>query len=240
MTPSAVRLYDVCEHTWPPARRLDKGNWTLRDGQGGGKRVSAATAHGAIHQDDVAEAEAGMRELGQQPLFMIRAGEDALDALLDRRGYQIIAPVTMYTLPIAQLTDVPIPRVTAFCIWEPLAIMRDIWAKGGIGPARLNVMTRAHTKTAIFARWREKPGGVAFAGLHDEVCMVHAVEVLPDQRRMGVAQWMMRAAAFWGQSKGAEHMAVLCVEQNIAANRLYQALGFSAVGQYHYRRRPEE
>lgn len=239
MTSSAHELYAVCEHTWPSARQFAHGNWTIRDGAGGGKRVSAATATGAVTDADIAQAEGAMVELGQAPLFMIREGEAALDTTLDARGYSIIDPVALYTLPIAQLTDIPIPRVTAFHIWEPLAIMREIWAQGGIGPARIDVMQRAGTKTAILARWNEKPAGVAFAGVHEGVCMVHAVEVLPHQRRMGVAQWIMRAAAFWGASQGAQHIAVLCVKENTAANALYQALGFQYAGGYHYRHRPD-
>ncbi len=239
MSLSAYQLYDVCEHTWPSAERFEEGKWTIRDGAGGGKRVSAATVNGAVEGADIAQAEAAMAKLGQPPLFMIREGEDALDQLLASQGYEIIDSVILYTLPIEKLTDIPIPRVTAFSIWEPLAIMREIWVQGGIGRARLDVMERAHTKTAILSRWNEKPAGVAFAGIHDGVCMVHAVEVLPHQRRMGVAQWMMRKAAFWGQEMGAHTISVLCVEHNTAANALYQALGFTAQGRYHYRHRPD-
>ncbi len=239
MTPTAHQLYDVCDGTWPAARQFRAGAWTLREGQGGGKRVSAATALGEVTAADVAQAETAMAGIGQEPLFMIREGEAALDGLLESQGYQIIDPVILYTLPIAQLTDVPIPRVTAFTLWEPLAIMREVWAQGGIGPARIAVMERAARKTAILSRWNEKPGGVAFAAVHDGVCMVHAVEVVPHQRRQGVAQWMMRAAAFWGQAQGAEHLSVLCVAQNTAANALYRALGFAEAGRYHYRHRPK-
>lgn len=237
MTPDAARLYEVSDRTWPAARRWEQRGWTLRDGQGGGKRVSAATmgSKGA----EIAVAEAAMRDIGQRPLFMLRGGEDALDADLAARGYGVVDPVTMYILPIEKLTDVPIPRVTAFEIWEPLAIMVEIWAAGGIGPARLAVMARAKTKTAILSRWNEKPAGVAFAAIHDGVCMVHAVEVLPHQRRAGVATWMMRRAAFWGQAQGADHISVLCTQANTGANRLYRALGFAPVGAYHYRQHPE-
>lgn len=239
MTLTAARLYEVVDQTWPAARRWTHGSWTLRDGQGGGKRVSAATAVGDVTDADVTQAETAMHEIGQPALFMIREDEQALDDLLAARGYDVIDPVIVYTLPIERLTDVPIPRVTAFTIWEPLAIMREIWAAGGIGPARLAVMARAAVKTAVFARWNEKPGGVGFAAVHDRVCMVHAVEVPAHQRRQGVAQWIMRAAAFWGQAQGAEHIAVLCVEHNVAANALYRALGFAPAGRYHYRHKPE-
>ncbi|QFT57956.1 Acetyltransferase (GNAT) family protein [Sulfitobacter sp. THAF37] len=238
MTVAAARLYEICDRTWPAARRFEHGNWTLREGRGGGKRVSAATARGPVESADIDEAEIAMRALDQTPLFMVREGDEALDRLLDARGYGIVDPVIMYTIPTDRLTDLPIPRVTAFEIWEPLAIMREIWAQGGVGTARIAVMERAEVKTAILSRWKEKPGGVAFAAVHDGICMVHAVEVLPHQRRQGVAGWMMRRAAFWAQARGAALLAVLCVEQNAGANALYQAIGFTECGRYHYRQSP--
>ena len=233
--PEAATLYDVCEGTWPPAKSWTSGAWTLRDGAGGGKRVSAATALRDATMDDIAQAEGAMREMGQTPLFMIREGEGALDAQLAARGYDLIDEVMLYAAPVEALTDLAIPPVTCFSIWEPLAIMKEIWAQGGIGPARLDVMERAAVKTGILSRWNEKPAGVAFAAIHGTTAMVHAVEVLPHQRRMGVAEWMMRAAAFWAAENGATHISVLCVTANIPANALYTKLGFTAVGTYHYR-----
>jgi GNAT superfamily N-acetyltransferase len=184
---------------------------------------------------DIEQAEKAMQGLGQTPLFMIRDGDNVLDKLLEDRGYAIVDPVVMYSIPVSQLTDVAIPRVTTFCVWEPLAIMAEIWAKGGIGPARLNVMERAKCKTGILSRWNEKPAGAAFAAISDDVCMVHAVEILEHQRRQGVGVWMMRQAAFWAAEQGAKELAVLCTTANVGANGLYKSLGFCVKGHYHYR-----
>jgi len=239
MSVDAKTLYEVCEATWPAARTWGDGPWTLRDGAGGGKRVSAATANGPVTEPNIATAEAAMQAMGQRRQFMIREGDQALDGQLAARGYDLIDEVVMYTAPVALLTDKPVPRVTCFTIWEPLAIMTEIWAKGGIGPTRLAVMERVAVKTGILTRWNEKPAGVAFAGVHNGVAMVHAVEVLEHQRKMGVAEWMMRAAAFWGANHGAQDIAVLCVAANKPANALYTKLGFARVGSYHYRQLPE-
>lgn len=233
MTPGAADLYAVCEATWPPARSWQAHGVTLRDGKGGGKRVSAATCDGL--PEDLTAAEADMRAIGQDPLFMIRAGEHALDTHLAEAGYAVIDPVNLYCAPVSLLTKVPVPPVTCFAVWEPLAIMREIWASGGLDPARLDVMARARTKTGIFARWNERPAGVGFASISHNIAMVHAVEVLPTQRRQGVAQWIMRKSAFWAAEQGAKWISVLCVKENNAANRLYQGLGFAHAGSYHYR-----
>ncbi len=238
--PSIESLYEVCEKTWPAASETRVGPWTIRDGQGGGQRVSAATAEASCVQSDLAEAEAAMQELGQSKLFMVRAGEVGLDALLADNGYVIKDPVNIYACPIAQLTDVEIPRVTAFTIWEPLQIMHDIWASGGIDAARYAVMQRSScSKTALLGRWNDQPSGTGYVGIHSNIAMVHALEILPHQRGMGVGKWMMRRAAVWASEQGATHMSVICTQANDAANALYTSLGMTLIGKYHYRIKPD-
>lgn len=235
------KVFDVIDATWPAARILKSGPWLLRDGQGGGKRVSAATAEGPVCRADIALAETGLADLGQSPLFMVRAGEDTLDRMLAGCGYQIIDPVTVYACPVTQLTDVRLPRVTVFEIWEPLAIMAEIWAMGGIGPARIDVMRRAPgPKTTLLGRLNEHPAAAAYVGMHGSIAMVHAIEVLEHQRRQGMGAWIMRAAAFWAAKQGADTVTVMCTDANLGANRLYASLGMHVVGHYHYRYQPDE
>ena len=229
------QLFAAVDATWPAAHVHETQHWVLRDGQGGGKRVSAATVRRCIIDPDIEAAEAEMRHLGQDPLFMLRDADHALDSALDARGYELVDPVVILTSPISALTDREVPRLAAFAIWEPLAIMAEIWAKGGVGPARLDVMRRATTKTAIFARNNQRPAGTGFVATHGSVAMVHAVEVLPEHRRQGVAEWIMRKAAFWARSQQAETMAVLCTKANAPALALYSGLGFEVAAQYHYR-----
>lgn len=240
MTLSLLQLFEAIETTWPAAEKTKVDPWVLRRGAGGGKRVSSATASRPVDTAEIMAAEAAMARWDQEPLFALRPQDSALDQQLDLMGYAIVDPTNVYSVCIERLTDVPMPPVTTFCVWEPLAIMTEIWASGGIGPDRLAVMARAEVKTGILARWNEKPAGVAFAALHAGICMVHAVEILPTQRRQGVAGWIMRAAAFWAQAQGASHVSVLCRQSNGAANRLYSALGFVRAGHYHYRQRPTE
>ncbi|KAE9632444.1 GNAT family N-acetyltransferase [Parasedimentitalea maritima] len=230
------RYYAVSEATWPAATRTNLGPVTLRQGLGGGSRVSAATVSGVVTDADIAAAETAMREMGQKPLFMVHDGEDPLDALLATRGYEVMDPVNIWACPATLLGDVAIPRVTTFCVWEPLAIQKEIWASGGIGPHRWEVMDRvAGAKTALLSRNDDKPAGAAFCAIHDGVAMIHALEILPHQRRKGMGVWMMRQAALWALDNGADTLAVICTKRNKGANGLYASLGMTTVGQYHYR-----
>lgn len=241
MTPDAARLYDVIDGTWPAAEMWRAGPFMMRRGDGGGQRVSAATATGPVSDADIDAAETAMQAMGQPRLFQIRQGDDALDAVLEARGYRVVDPVNLYLAPVEAVATQRPPPVTAFCVWEPLAIQIDIWAKGGIGPGRVAVMQRAKgPKTSILGRINDHPGGTAFVAIHDGVAMVHAVEVPPHQRRQGMAGWFMRMAAFWARDNGATHLAVVCTQANTGANALYASLGMALVGQYHYRKHPED
>lgn len=234
MTPTT--LMPAMEATWPAAETLRLGPWTIRDGQGGGKRVSAATAEDDFDPQDIARAEAAMTALDQPCLFMIAEGDGALDSELQTRGYAVIDPVVLYSTPAGMLTQTSVPPVTAFAIWPPLAIMADLWAAGGIGPARLAVMHRVGgAKTAILARHSDRPAGAAFVAIFGTAAMIHAIEVAPAHRRKGVGANILRAAAHWAQDQGATQLGLAVTRANAGANALYASLGMTVVGQYHYR-----
>nr|WP_090212474.1 GNAT family N-acetyltransferase [Litoreibacter janthinus] len=229
-------LFEVVAATWPPARVTHVGPWLVRDGQGGGKRVSAASPVGPVRQDDVALAIAEMEKLGQPALFSLRPEDAALDTILEKMGYRVVDPTILFLGPIFELE---VPKVTAFDIWPPLQIMKDLWAEGGIGPERIAVMERAAgPKTSILGRIADRAAGCAFVAMHGTTAMVHAVEVLPEYRRHGLARNMMHYAALWAKERGAEHFSLVTTGANTVAQSLYSSLGMTVVGQYHYRMKP--
>jgi GNAT superfamily N-acetyltransferase len=234
-------LIEVSDGTWPAAADHSAGAFRVREGLGGGQRVSSATSSTEWSAADIGKAEDMHRQLGQRPLFMIRPGDEALDAALEARGYVIVDPVNLYECATDELIG-EIPHLSAFPLWPPLAIMRDIWADGGIGAGRIAVMNRSRgPKTAILGRANDRPSGAAFVAIHQEVAMLHALYIVTDQRRHKSAVNIMRCAAKWAQDHGAKRFSVLVTAANIAANALYSSLGMGNVGQYHYRSiSPEE
>ena len=229
MTPDL--LAEVMEATWPALSRHQLGPFTLRDGAGGGKRVSAASCAGPFTEADLAAVEAAMA----QPLMLIREGDTALDAALDARGWRIIDPVVAYAAPVTALIA-ELPGLTAFPHWPPLEIARSLWAEGGIGPARIAVMDRVTgAKAALLGRTGDRPAGVAFVACHGAEAMLHGLEVAGSQRRQGLGRNLLHAAANWAADQGASRLSLVVTRQNTAARALYARLGMQGVGQYHYR-----
>lgn len=235
MTPDTLAA--VAEATWPPHATATVGPWLIREGAGGGQRVSAASPVADWTADDIPAAEAAMRALGQTPLFVIRPGDEALDTALAGRGYARHDPVIAYAAPLSELAEVQPPFLTSFPHWPPLAVARQLWEEGGIGPARVAVMDRVQVpKTAILGRAGDRAAGAAFVAVHGNVAMLHALEVAPALRRNGCGHNILRAAALWARDQGADTLALLVTERNIAARALYASLNMRAVGQYHYRK----
>ena len=232
-------LVPVIAATWPPARTQRVGPFTVPSGAGGGQRVSAARLADPA-ATDAAEAEidaaiAALAAFGHPPLFQVLDHQGALDARLAARGLILRDTTQAMVMPCADLAAAP-PPVTCFATWPPLAIQTEIWAKGGIGPARLAVMERVTgPRMSFFGRANDRPAGTAFVALHDGIAMLHALEIAPAHRRKGLAATMMRAAADWAQTEGAVTMAILVTGENQPALGLYASLGFHAVGHYHYR-----
>lgn len=235
--PDLADYFACAEATWPAAEKISCGAFTLRRSPGGGKRVTAATATGPVTSDEITLAEARMLDLGQKPLFSVRPGDEVLDEVLAARGYGMVDRTNILSAPIAPLaaqeTDI---EQASLAVWEPLAIQLEFWADGGVGPDRIAVMERAECpKTALIGRHDNSPGGTCYAGVSHGIGMMHALEIIPAARRVGMGRAMTIHAAQWAADHGATDFAVLCVETNAAANALYASLGMTPVGQYHYR-----
>lgn len=232
---SPADLFAAMEATWPAAEIVDREGWRLRRGLGGGKRVSAASrlAPGA----DIDAAVAAEAEWGQPPLFQILPEETDLDADLDARGYEIVDPVTLYTAPTESLLVEGSELAKILRGDRRIALVEEIWRAGGIGDGRFAVMDRVEgPKSFVLSRLGDRPAGVAFVAVAGDIGMVHAIEVMPHQRRKGAARLLMAGAARFAHEAGAKTFALCVIDANQPANALYQALGMTRVARYHYRR----
>jgi GNAT superfamily N-acetyltransferase len=224
--------------TWPPAEMRQFGPWTLRRGEGGGQRVSAASTEdeGA----ELAPAEEAMRGWGQAPLFRLTPDQAELDRRLDEAGYAVKDPVALYAIPVAALDDGRDETVRVIRVASPLAIIDEIWNRGGIGPARRAIMERPKgPRITLMTRVGDRPAGVAFVAVDTVngggIAMIHAIEIAADHRRKGGGALLMHGAASWAAEQGATWLALAVTEANAPARALYERLGMAHLGGYHYR-----
>lgn len=226
----------LIDATWPAATTQIAGGFLIREGRGGGSRVSCATLIAPFDDADITAAEAAHRALGQIPRFMIRPEDSALDAALEARGYIAYDPVSLWTAPITQMQGV-VPPVTAFAHWPPLQIARDLWSELEVGPERQAIMERVTgPKICILGRKQDRAAGVAFVALHEGCAMLHALAVAPSFRRSGLARAMIHEGARWALAQGATRFDMLVTHANDASNALAQSLGMMRLAGYHYRR----
>ena len=230
----------LIDATWPAASTQMIGGFLIREGRGGGSRVSCATLVAPLENADIPAAEAAHRALGQTPRFMIRPEDSALDAALAARGYIAYDPVVLWTAPIAQMQG-EVPPVTAFAHWPPLQIARELWGELEVGPARQAIMERVcGAKACILGRKQDRAAGVAFVAIHQGTAMLHALAVAPSFRRSGLARAMVHEGARWALEQGAERFEMLVTQANDASNALAQSLGMTQRAGYHYRREGEK
>ena len=221
--------------TWPAAEYATVGGFRVGRGAGGGGRVSAARAEGDWHPDDIDRAIAQQCDWAEAPLFAVSDDDAPLATALTARGWHGHTATVVLQSPIAALTDLAIPPVSAFALWPPLAIQRDLWTAMQVGPPRQAVMDRAcGPKTAILGRTQDRAAGTAFLSVSGQIATLHALAVLPRFRRAGLADWMIRGSAAFGARHGAETLALAVTASNAPALALYDRLGFAQIGRYDY------
>ena len=82
-------FWNASDVSWPPIKKFKMGSWTIREGGGGGNRVSATSLNNSnsFLETDIVLAETAMKTLGQPYIFRIGKAEKKLDLTLEKLGY---------------------------------------------------------------------------------------------------------------------------------------------------------
>jgi len=233
-----ARLEAHALRAWPASIvREAPGGWLLRATPGLDRARSnnalppCRQLAGAEIGPAVDAVEAFAAEQGIRPGVQVSPGHlhDALDAELERRGYEPGWP-----------TDVLVGAAPAAVDSSPLIVddhasaqWLDTWARA---EGRDDAAAHAATVFALlaggahFARFGDHAAGIAVPG--DGLCGLFCLAVAPDQRRRGIGERLVRALA----AHAGEPQVYLQVEaSNIAAHALYARLGFERAYGYRHR-----
>lgn len=217
----------------------------LRYAGGVTKRANSVLPLGDVPDMDraIAEAERFYAGVGLPCVFSIGAGAtEGLDAELSRRGYRRTGPTLIMAIRLADVRSAAEPAGVEPDPSEDW--LRTWWQTEGIGHrAHDRIPPRAWAErilTGVRAGYLHLPeGAVGRAVPQDKWLGIYCMAVAPHARRRGLGTSVLRTLLAWGRTQGAVYGYLAVTEANRAARALYEREGFTVVGRYHYRVKPE-
>jgi ribosomal protein S18 acetylase RimI-like enzyme len=237
-----ARLEELCADAWPAQVDRPLGRWRLRAAGGYTGRANSALAVGdpgvpvpaALDAVRAFSREHAIPARVQVPIgspwdTAVAAQGWVLDA-----GHEAGAEVAVLVGPLTAGT--PDPRVEL-----PERPSAEWWRLGagrqGPTPAQRHVLDPGGEPRTAFALVRDT-GGTAVGQVRATVVEDHLhlswLEVVPAERRQGLATLLLRAVGAWGHGHGARWGVLQVALKNTAAIALYEGLGYVEHHRYRY------
>ncbi|BBK45206.1 N-acetyltransferase GCN5 [Allostella vacuolata] len=243
MDASAVRrLEEAGLNAWPALRVALLDGWVLRFADGFTKRANSANplygGEGDLEArvNRVEDLYAGA---GQRSIFRLTAlAPEALDGLLDRRGYRRIDETVVETADIACLDlegDPDFHVAGSAADWaEPASILQQEPPQSR--PILRAMLERIVPRACFGLLLRDGvPVACGLAVVEDGMVGLFEIAVDATRRRAGLGLAMTRSLLAWGRAQGAASAYLQVVATNTPARTLYAGLGFRESHRYWYR-----
>ena len=198
--------------------------------------VLAVTAEALI-----ARCESLYAAQGLPPLFRIveRAETRQIDAALAERGYHVLDRSLVLVCDIddfrAAAAAGAAVRTVELDDWLPLYYELSN-ANVQTQPAHRRILTQSRVPYLLAAVFTgDKPVACGMGALDGSFLGFFDIVTHPDYRGQGYGTQLMGGLVAWAQGKGALTLYLQVVEQNLAARRFYEKLGFHLAYTYWYR-----
>jgi len=255
----AISMHDlerIMVEGWPPLERAELGGWLLRSGAGFTGRANSVLPLGSpglslTEAVDYCERWSGQR--GLRPLFALFGPEgftveqDPLGSELRARAYEPFNETMVMTAASRALPqESPHPSGARVRLEpEPSPKWWDAWAarSGGAmaptdaaGAAARAVMTGSPEQLFASLEVDGAVIGLARIAFARGWAGVFALDVVPGQRRTGVAAQLMGAMADAARTRGIASLYLQVLQTSSPARGLYERMGFSTHHEYRYLR----
>lgn len=240
-----VRLEEVGLNAWPALRQLLCDGWVLRFADGYTKRANSANPlyPSRIPLDEqIAWCERCYAEQRQPAIFRLTSclAPPALDAMLERRGFQLLDPSLVMT---RDLRDPPPRPAGALDLHfeEDVGTWLDLYerlsghtsARRGTHRAILQAIpSRRYLCSAVVD---DRVVGCGLAVLENQYAGLFDIVVAQQQRGQGYGTSMIAAMLGWAREQGATWAYLQVVAANKPARHIYEKLGFQEAYRYWYR-----
>jgi N-acetylglutamate synthase len=240
-------LEDIGADAWPAATTAWLEGWRLSLDAGVTRRANSVLPNADQPVGDVdaliGEVERRYRARGLGPCFKLTAAAEPadLDRRLERRGYRSEGHSLVLVADARAIPPRHAPEIAIALEDRPTQAWLDAcWPAAQYAAersARRGIVARLRLPRAFgLARLGVAVGGAALAVADRGWVGLTAVHTLPEQRRRGIAQSLLRALAGWAGEQGVERLYLQVECDNAPARKLYGGLGFTEAYRYHYRR----
>ena len=249
-----VALERAALRSWPALETIEDDGWLLRFSGGYTQRASSATVLRAGSTDRlaarVAACEEAYRARGLPPIFRLVsfAGAEALDALLEARGYRRHDESLVMTLPAIGAEGPGAGEGRGGSQGEVVALDLEAWlplyermnGKDAGQRAQHRALLEAIPGRRFLAALSgcAGPAAVGLAVVEGGWAGVFDVAADPAQRGQGLGGRLMTGMLGWAAGAGASGAYLQVLIANTPAVRLYQRLGFVEAYRYGYRTAP--
>ena len=238
---SAVDFSALADAGWPALARSAAAGWQLRFAEGVTKRANSAwSGDGAADAsiEALAAVEAAYRAEGLAPLFQLSSAEDGVRQRLLGSGYREVDETLVLAASLDALAASPRDESIAIADAPDDEWLAAWWAVDGRGgEAELAVARRILTGVpALYAALRAEGAIVSVARLALVGAWggLYCVATLPEHRRRGHSERVVRALLAAGAERGLTDAWLQVLARNTGAIALYERFGFAEVERYRY------
>lgn len=244
MDPQLARqIEDASLRAWPSPEVAVLDGWELRCAGGFTKRANSVQPFGPSTYslfEKVGECEDWYEARGLPVVFRLTPfAEPGLDAYLEERGYALIEPTDVLSMPLGPSNDLAPAELRGMEL--------DDWVRTYVAwsgrptsdapllVAILRTCRQQRILAAVSATERSAHVACGLAVLdHD---LVGLFDLITDERyrRRGHGAALVAGLLAWGLARGAQRAYLQVVRTNTAARELYRKLGFSDAYSYWYR-----
>jgi ribosomal protein S18 acetylase RimI-like enzyme len=247
MNPRSIRqLEQLAFRTWLPEEIGLIGGWALGATGGFTRRANSAQTNGEpglLPEKVLHDMEAWYEQRGLPPCAKITPASPAwIDPLLKDNGWKIQTPSSVMTL---NLTDLTMPSFTTSASVFSLPSMQWLYLstewedhEASTLPHHQSILQRIPSAGFLTLRKVDKPVALGVCALDGPDAFLYDLVVAPGMRRQGLGKALVWALINWAKCQSAKRAVLQVTNTNLAARKLYDAVGFKEAYRYHYRAKP--
>lgn len=238
------RIEDASLRAWPGLETETLDGWELRCAGGFTKRANSVQPFGpstGALSEKIEDCEEWYRARGLPAVFRLTPfSDEALDALLEEHGYQLVEPTEVLSMGLGALSKYSAPR-------ELREAGLDEWAQeyatlsdrpSNTVPLLRSILQACRQpcfRGAVSAGDRSENVACGLAVLDQDVVGLFDLVTAEQQRRRGYGTALVAGLLGWGVAQGARMAYLQVVKTNVPAPELYRKLGFTHLYTYWYR-----